>query len=312
MLELNFDEPATGETPPEVDEQPAKRKTTVPMNENGLPVLGVHEGVLFEDYVRAPGINKSGLDNIDIAPAVYDFERNHPAKDTTATAVGHAFHTLVLEPEQFDKYYVRSEYPEFRTAEAKEWRAEQIKAGLTILRINTEDPVRKPSEWDLVHRMAEAVWKNPVAAALMEGARKEITMFWIDRETGCLCKGRADVDSDAHEVLCDVKTTEDATYSGFARSVDKFRYDVQDVFYTDGKRACGDPCKGFVFIAIEKKPPYLCACYMITKEWRTKARMVYQRNMETYKACKDSGEWPGLPANRDLEMPTYAKYGRIS
>lgn len=302
--DIRLDTPPSENTTSEAEE----RKTTVPLNDEGWPVIGVHEGVDFDDYKAAPGANKSGLDNVDVCPELYQYDKNNPALDTNATDLGSAFHTLTLEPDLFDQQFVKAEYLEFRTKEAKAWKAEQEAKGLTVLRINSDDPERKPSEWDKVHRMAEKIWANPYAMAIIESSRKEVTMFWIDKATGLLCKGRADCLSDGHFMLADIKTTEDPTYDGFSRSVHKFRYDVQDAFYSDGARQCGERIDGFMFIVIGKTPPFLCACYVLPPEWRKIGRLKYQRNLETMRQCRDRDEWPGLEPIRDLQMPNYAKF----
>lgn len=289
-----------------------ERKTTVPLTEDGWPVLGIHEGVNFEDYKAAPGINKSGLDNLDVAPELYLYDKNNPVLDTQATNLGSAFHCLTLEPEEFDKLYVRAEFEEFRTKEAKAWKAAQEAAGKTILRVNSDAPERRPSEWDKVHRMAEKIWANPYAMAIIESSRKEASFWWIDKTTGLLGKGRVDCLSDGHFMLADIKTADDPTYDGFSRSIHKYRYDVQDAYYSDAVRSLGEKVDGFMFIVIGKTPPFLSACYILPPEWRKIGRIKYQRNLETLRQCRDQDDWPGLPPIRDLQMPGYARFDKIS
>lgn len=277
-----------------------------------LPELGAHDGLTFEQYKAAPGINKSGLDNIAIAPAYFQWHRNHAQFDTQAFAVGHAFHTLILEPHRFDELYIASPYEEFRTKEAKAWRDEQIEAGKTVLRTYSPDPVRKPSEWDLVHRMADELRKNEIAMTLLTDIRPELTCFWMDKDTGRLCKCRLDAYSEAHRLIVDLKTTKDATFSGFTKAVHEHRYDVQDAWYTDGARAAGLDVDGFVFIAIMKEPPYLNACYTLPAEWRRIGRIKYRNDLDLYDQCKRANEWPGLPTLRDLQTPPWAKFNKIT
>jgi len=117
---------------------------------------------------------------------------------------------------------------------------------------------------------------------------------------------------DGHNLAIDLKTTKDASFFGFSRSVHDFRYDVQNAFYIDGLRACGAHCEGFVFIAIEKEPPYLCACYTLPADWVRIGRIKYRRALATYAECKKADQWPGLEPLRDLQMPSYARFEKIS
>lgn len=277
-----------------------------------MPALGIHPGLSFEQYVRLPGINKSGLDNLAIAPEYYQWHKNTQQIDTQAFAMGHAFHALVLEPETFADKYVPAAFEDFRTKEAKAWRDQQIADGRTILRTKSDDPLRKPSEWDTVHRMRDALAKNQIAMTLIEDVQAELTCLWMNRETARLCKCRLDAYNPAHRLIVDIKTTVDATMSGFSRSVHDYRYDVQDAWYTDGARAAGLDIGGFVFVVIQKTPPFLNACYALPPDWRRIGRTKYRHDLEIYDECKRSNEWPGLPPLRDLELPGYAKFNRIS
>lgn len=286
---------------------------------DGMPILGCHNGVPFEDYKRAPGINNSGLADIHVSPELFITKRRHPTPDTRATHIGHAFHALLLEPDEFSKYYVQSKFAEFRTAEAKDWKAQQEADGKFVIRINHgDDPFWNPSEWDYIHRMRDAVMAHPIASIMVSGATAtEQTLFWIDDRTRKLCKGRLDIRNDAHRMIVDIKTTKDATYGGFSRSVNEYRYHVQNAFYFDGFEKAAGERYDFCFIALEKDPPYHVAPYMLDPEWVRQGRVTYQHDMDIFKRCHDADEWPGLGWRedmgvRELAMPAYARMQRIS
>ncbi len=279
-----------------------------------LPALGIHEGMSFEDYKRAPGMNKHGLDNIHKSPATYLFERRYPRPSTPAMMFGSALHCLVLEPEEFPKIYIQDKFSGSYSKEAKAWRKEMEKAGK--LTISTKaDETKGPwgvSDWDQLHLMRDSVMANPFAEAMINTARVELTLFWIDQDTKRLCKGRLDGYSEGHFLMFDLKTANDASCGGFQRAVHEYRYDVQDAWYQDGARECGLRSDGFVFLCVEKDPPYLTACYTITPEWRRQGRAKYRQDMDTYQRCLKADEWPGYEPMRDLDMPGFAKYNRIS
>lgn len=287
--------------------------TTVPLTPEGLPVQGCHENVIDTDYRRAPGINKSSLDRISRSPATYDFERRHPKPGTPAMFFGSAFHCLVLEPVRFAEEYVQDPYAGSQSKEAKLGRMELAAQGKQT--INTKGDPLDPwdaSDWDKLHRMRDAVMKRPVASALIEDAIKEMSFWWIDEETKKLCKGRVDGWCVGHNIAIDLKTSSDATYSGFLRSIHDYRYHVQDSFYSDGLRACGKMIGEFIFIVVEKEPPYLCAEYMAPFDWRQQGRVQYAHDLAIYKQCREDDVWPGLPDLRELQMPNFARFGRIS
>lgn len=267
------------------------------------------------DYRRAEGINKSGLDNLHQSPLHYMTRKLHPEADTEATHVGHAFHCLLLEPEKFPSSYVCSKYEEFRTNEAKEWKAEQEKAGKYILKAKSgKDPFWNPSEWDYVHLMRDAVMKHPIASAILQiSGKAEQSLFWTDPGTQLLCKGRLDWQDFGHDFLVDVKTTMDAGITGFSRSAHSYRYANQNAFYTDGSEINKLKSNEFVFLAVEKEQPFAVACYVMNDEWIEQGRLMYRHDLRLYKECLETDSWPCYPSQiRELEMPKYARFQPFS
>lgn len=184
------------------------------------------------------------------------------------------------------------------------------------------------SDWDKLFRMRDAIMEHPTASALLDSGLSELSGYWIDRSidieqlkvaagkkinlnlndpTFKLCKLRLDWFSDTHNLGIDLKTTEDASYTEFSRSVDKFRYHVQDAFYREGMSQLNRPLDEFVFVAIEKQPPYAVACYTIDLKGKRFGKSLFQRDLSTYAYCKANDEWPLYPSDvRELEMLPYA------
>lgn len=149
--------------------------------------------------------------------------------------------------------------------------------------------------WDQLHAMKAAVMAHPAARALLTGkpGKAEQSVYWVDQVTGQLCRCRPDFWR-ADNVLVDVKTTDDASLEGFGKSISNWRYDVQAAFYCDGvKAATGNDVRAFVFLAVEKRPPYAVACYMLTPEDVELGRLQYRRDLAVYAQCQQSGQWPG-------------------
>lgn len=307
-----------------------------------LPTLGIHENMPDEDYFKSPGINKHSLDLIAQSPATYWFERHNPRPTTPAMALGRALHCLALEPDLFPVRYCKPpvDQPKKPTAAqrnakkpspdtliqiaaydawAEKWEAEN---GGKIIISDVSDQDKGAwgvSDWDRLHAMASSIHANPIASALMDGARTEMTMYWQDANargdgdpTWRLCKGRADFYSDAHYIMGDIKTAADASFSGFARAVHDHRYEVQAAWYSDGAKLCGLRVDAFVFVVVEKEPPYLTACYTLPAQWLHQGRVKYRRDLETYHKCRQADQWPGYESLRDLDMPPYARFSPIS
>lgn len=283
-------------------------------------------------YHRGPGCSKSTLDYYGLrTPAHHQFDRLHPRPDTRATRVGRAFHSLLLTPHEFPSQFVASQFEEFRTKEAKAWKAAVEAQGLFVLGIKAgKDPARDPSEWDMIQRMRDAVMSHPLARCFFSGYTAERSGFWTEealihegifaeRFPGHghdgpreyirheLAKFRIDLDDWANGFMVDIKTTEDASKHEFGRSAAKYRYHVQDRWYMRGQRALGLNRDAFLFLVVEKSPPWGVAIYRITQEWLHQADRLIDRDLAYYSLCRERGEWPSYPVDpRDLELPRYA------
>jgi exodeoxyribonuclease VIII len=88
-----------------------------------------------------------------------------------------------------------------------------------------------------------------------------------------------------------------------------FRYHVQAAFYADGyKEVTGQECPTFLFVAQEKKPPYLSAVYMVDEAMIQAGRRAYQEDLATYKSCRETGNWFGISSKPiTLTLPAWAK-----
>lgn len=307
MLELDFDDVI--EAPVPVVVEPPKR------------YLGVYPNLPEKEYRRAPGMNKSGMDNFMRSPAHYITMKKNQPPPTPQMFIGTALHTLILEPERFELEFIPDEYRGSASKEAKLWRMEMQALGKTVINTaGSPTDIWNVSDWDMIHHMRDAVRAHPVANILLQG-KTEQSLFWVDKKhgdhegTGKLCKARIDVHNEDHNVNCDLKSAADASYSGFQKAVHRYHYYIQDAFYSDGwKYANGlDKLIPFIFVVVEKEPPYGVGCYTIEKEWQRVGREIYQRTLVRFDNCKEADEWPCYPIEvRDLVMPGYGKYHDIS
>ena len=306
---------------------------------------GVYAGIPNAEYHGGPGISKSGLDLIARSPLHYRASRDaaNDNEQTAAMRIGTAAHPLILEPDLFVGGYALPFVP----APGALATIDQIKERLRdagekvsgrkdelIERLRAVDPdevflddlrteydaenqgreILTPTEWDQLHAMRDAVMAHPGARALLTGAPgvTELSAYWRDQETGALCRCRPDFWR-ADGVLVDLKTTDDASPEGFARSIQKYRYHVQAPFYLDGCRAAmqahdgpipgmPDPEQGeghiatpsaFVFIAVEKKAPHAVAVYALDFDSVELGRAQYRADLATFAQCHQAGDWPG-------------------
>lgn len=296
---------------------------------------GVYDNLSNAEYHGGPGISKSGLDLIARSPMHFKAARdaandNAPRTPTPAQDFGSDFHEFLLEPDSFDESHVLP----FVAPEGALATSDDIKAVLKdhgekvsgtkpelierLRKINPDavilDELRQqyaitnagrkilqPDAWVTLQGMRAAVMAHPAASALLSAPGvAERSVYWTDPVTGELCRCRPDYWR--HDgIVVDLKSTEDASPEGFAKSIGNWRYDVQDPFYVDGINLMREQsgrndiaiARKFIFIAVEKKAPFAVGAYALDDESRDIGRAQYRANLDTYATCKLSGVWAG-------------------
>lgn len=291
-------------------------------------------------YHSGPGISNSGLSLIAQTPAhyyaAYLDPNREPRKTTKALSWGTAIHTAVLEPKRYAEEYVREpqarDYPEALVsaddykARAKELEIkgvsgakkdeikELIKACCDqtvffddIVKAATEGrTVLTATEADACEAIAARVRTNKTVSWLLEGGAAEQSIYWIDEETGVLCRCRPDYLSPM--AIVDLKSTEDASPEAFTKSIWNYDYWVQAAYYQDGVKAATGKAIPFVLVPVEKGAPNLVATYAGDKAMIDAGRKEYKRRLKIYAECLRTGEWPGYsPKIETVSFPPFAQ-----
>lgn len=261
----------------------------------GAFIPGVYDAYTNAEYHAADGISKSDLDQIHRSPAHYKAARH---EDTPALRFGTAIHTLVLEPARFVSEYTVID-GDRRLKATKEAIKEAEAAEKTVL---TQD------EFDALSGMQESVFKSRIAATLIDGATIEHSVFAELDDVRVKC--RPDGWNTEKGVLFDLKSTEDASPEAFARTVAKYRYHVQDAFYRHvvaSATNCDADDLSFIFVAVEKKPPFAVALYQLDELAALQGWVDAREDLRRYKAAKDTGKWGGYsPRIETLSLPRWA------
>ncbi|CCN24150.1 phage-related exonuclease [Bordetella bronchiseptica 1289] len=265
----------------------------------------VIEDQLIEQYHSGPGISKTGLDHIARSPALFyalHLDPTRPAeKERAGQLEGQLAHCAILEPAEFDKRYAVGPDVSRATKAWKEWEA-SLPAGVIAI---------KPDQRETAMRQAESVRRLPDVAEALDAGRPEVSAYWIDSDTGVLCRCRPDwvhPAGDNGAILLDVKTYSDASPAEFARQIARKRYHVQDAFYSDGfARAAGVDVLGFVFVAVETEWPFAASAVMLDEPGRDVGRIQYRRDLDTYARCLAANDWPGYGAAiHQVSLPAWA------
>ncbi len=269
---------------------------------------GLHEGIPEALYhQRIPGVaSKSALDLIARAPACYaTWLTGADRKETDALAFGKAFHCALLEPDVYGaRYVVRPDFGDCRKTDNKKRRDEWLAA-------NTGKHPIEHDDAKAIVGMVRSIRSHHRASKLidLDDGASEITLRWVDEETGLICKGRGDHYIERLGLCVDVKTCEDARREAFERSVENYGYHNQNAFYDEGFRALGASLDRFVFLAVEKHAPYLLNVFNLEDDWVAAGREWTRRNLDELARCVELGDYSrGYDtAIQTLSRPAWAR-----
>lgn len=263
------------------------------------PPLGVIPNLSNEDYHAGPGVSKSGLWTLHSkTPAHF---KGMERKETKAMTFGSAAHMAVLEPDLLERTYGCLPKGHNGTTTAGKAATQAVKeAGLIPL---------KYDEYQGVLRIRDLLHADPLIQRLTSGAVYEQSAYWIDEETGELCRCRPDIYSPALKMMADVKTCRDASAWKFGKDIEDYGYHVQDAFYSDGWQAAGGgDVDAFVFIAIESEAPHLFQIYELDPTDKDQGRAIYRQALNRYAECKRTGIWPGYAGGvQTITRPKWAR-----
>lgn len=267
-------------------------------------------------------------------PQDFIYELNNPKEDTEATINGSAFHTYLLENENFNKEFValqRSKLPfpdkDFRTVANKDYKSQFIaNAQMAGLKVVDEAFLATLEE------MREALFSNKAAKNIFQDQVGIIELsIYTKIEWGnktFYVKIRPDFISMLKPFYLDIKKTRCASpkKNKFPADAYTFGYDIKVALYFDILTQVWDklmafckvehptPLKRSLIIAVEEEPPYKYVIYNVPEVTMELGRYRYRAALHRFAKCIETGDWPGYDVYaeenthgiQDLILPNYA------
>jgi exodeoxyribonuclease VIII len=250
-------------------------------------------------------VSNSALTELHRSPAHYQAwveGLNEPVGDAPPALVfGAAFHCGLLEPLTFPELYaIQPDFGDRRFAGPKKEHAAWMSANTGKTIVSLRDAAQ-------IEKMIASVHAHPLASRLVKDGRPELTARWRDDETGLECKVRSDYYVESLGMIVDAKSTFDAGRESFAKSVAKFGYHRQCALYANGFGALGLPVQHFVFLAVEKVPPYAIAVYSLDQDAVARGHAAVRGDMNVLAECMRTGIFPSYPTSiQELSLPPWA------
>jgi exodeoxyribonuclease VIII len=251
-----------------------------------------------KQYREAEGISKSALDYIapPRTPAHFKAYIDGLLKTETTPAMrlGQMIHRAILEPDALE-VSVKPEGLNLSTKEGREWKAAQIKTVIT------------QDEYATITGMRDSVHAHPAVKRVLDDARTEVSLF-ANGEDGVLRKARIDALPEGGNVIVDIKSCQSADPDMMAKSVASYRYDVQAAYYLDLCALLGLDKSEFLFVCVEKTPPFAVAVYALDHDAVEWGRKQYQRDLALVKHCMSEDHWPSFTTDiTTLGLPAWAQ-----
>lgn len=256
-----------------------------------------------KEYRAHPAISRSELFKISESPEKFKYYREHPEEPTPALLFGQLFHAMALQPDTV--------WDEFIIAPDIDRRTKAGKEALTAFEVQAEGKTVVTSDMaQQAYEMCEALHNNEFVKKLFKG-EKEKAFFWNDDLTGEPCKCRTDVLTEIGDklIIVDLKSADSAETEAFMRSAIKHGYDFQGAMYSEGVKVNTGKEPLFVFIAVEKKPPYAINILQADKLFLLRGYDLFREYIGTYHYCRESGNWFGYLGQHNLintlGLPSY-------
>lgn len=259
----------------------------------------VVRGLSNAEYRAAEGISKSDLDLIGKSPLHYYHAKQSPSESTPAMKFGSAFHAYLLEPDTFHSRYIIAPDINRKTNKGREEYE-------SFLEFHKDKEIISTEDLEKIKAMCASVMAHNSASKLLKKGEAEVSFFFdtpIEKIRG---KCRPDWITTSN-ILVDVKTTQDASREAFSKAIANYSYYKQAAYYLDGTKEITGNDKNFVFIVVEKEPPYAVACYLIEDRAIEFGRSEYLKNLITYQESLSSQNWNGYsPLIEEIFMPEWA------
>ncbi len=249
------------------------------------------------EYHAHEAISKSDLDAARKSGIhLLDKKEGPPRASTPVFDFGTAFHAAVLPGEDFSQTAVRM---------PKEITSKATKAGKEFAKEHEGKIILNHSDSYALDQMMLSVSQHPAAFGLLNGdlkGKSEQSFFCTDTgDTELQLKCRPDFMLDDGSLIIDVKTTTDASPSGFKKSLANFRYFVQAAFYLEVvEKATGRRPEAFIFVAVEKQRPFATGVYVADEECIRIGMQQAREDLMNIAKWKNTGVYPGYSSQAEM------------
>lgn len=274
------------------------------------PEPGLYPGLPEDEYRAWDALNQSTIKIAAERSLLHArYAQTNPKPVTDAQIEGQAFHLLLLEPEKHAERFAECPVDD----KGRRHRRDTAKGKEAWAAFEDANPLAWPLKRDVMNEhllMREGVFRNPTARDLIENAAaKEVSACWHHPEYGFPCKGRFDLYTEYlnYGVIADIKTSKNASWEKFRKDAVDYGYVIQSPWYLDGLAEVSPADRRFLFIVIEKDPPYGCQVHELTSLSMFEGRHRIRKVCAGWARALEEDSFPSYPSGiSQLSVPKWA------
>lgn len=263
----------------------------------------INYGLTFDQYCKILALNRSTLEKIKHSPSHVNYAENYlkAEEPSLAMKLGTIAHDIILNKRPpldcvDERFVPRPKGMKFNTVEGKLWRKEQTKE------------IIEEADYEFLIGGSEAVAKHAIAKDVFSEGDAEVTSVVFDPQHGIALKARFDWLPKESNVVVELKTAEDASKEAFSRALHRLGYVFQAGFYTHVAELEKLNRDVFLFVVVEKRPPYEVVVYRLDDESLKIGKEEVRQCLELYRGCKEAKKWPGYSDKIEtIGLPEYVK-----
>lgn len=263
------------------------------MASNGI-LKGIFSGVDGDAYHKIlPGISKTDIELAAISPANMIARKIRAIdEDNEALFLGKMLHSrLEFHDDRLKWLSTFVQMPAFEGTGMKAAKAAWLTEHGGKLILTKE-------QLDGIEDMYEGVLANPQSFAFLNApGSAEDTIYWIDEDSGMICKCRPDKRVTNYlgaPFTIDWKTTGNFSKRHIQDAIHDYGYNVSAAFTLDGMRANDLDPGEYIFVFIEKKSPNRVMCVPAEDIDVEIGRRKYKKVLKEIAEAQRTKIWPGF------------------
>jgi len=236
-------------------------------------------------------LKKTSLNRWRYAPSIFT--------GSAAADWGTVIDCLITTPEEIDTVIAIHDYPDFRTKEAREFKADAAASGKVLM---------TKAQYEAAVGAANKLHEDKEAGSIIRGSKKQVVL--LNKLLGVNFKGLVDLAPENAPYLADLKTTGNFSIREISKTIDNFGYHVQAALYLKLWNLCfpDDKRNRFRFIWQQSTAPYEVAVtelpgfdISVGEDWAA-------TQIERLKKATETGYWPGITEGKCILLgrPAYA------